>query len=257
VIYKKQGRIAYITINRPSEMNAINDDVIRGLCNAWIAVHDDPDVWIAIVTGAGDKSFSAGADLKNMSLRNDAAAIGSEFPPRPVQTPMRGLEVWKPIIAAINGYCFGGGLELALACDIRIAASHAVFGLPEVTRGIIPGGGGTQRLPRMMPFTIALEYLMTGERLTAEEALKYNLVTRIVPAEELMSAAEALAAKINQNGPVAVRIVKEAAYKGIGMPLADGLRLEESLLQKVLNTKDAKEGPRAFVEKRRPVYKGC
>jgi len=227
------------------------------LCDAWMAVRDDPDVWVAIVTGAGEKSFSAGADLKEMRQRNDAAAAGSESPPRPVQTPTRGLEVWKPIIAAINGYCFGGGLELALACDIRIAASHAVFGLPEVTRALIPGSGGTQRLPRVMPFAIALEYLLTGERLTAEEALNYNLISRIVPADELMSAAEALAAKINRNGPMAVRIAKEAAYKGIDVPLADGLRLEELLLQKVLDTEDAKEGPRAFAAKRQPEYKGC
>lgn len=256
VLYEKRGRIAYVTINRPEAMNAINADVRRGLAEAFDDFRRDPKAWVAIVTGAGDKSFSAGADLKEMSQRSQSAGGGEDFwAPVPV-TLVRGMEVWKPIIAAVNGYCLAGGLELALACDIRIAAEHATFALTEVMRGILPAGGGTQRLPRTVPFGIALEMMFTGDRIDAHEAWRIGLVNRVVPAAELMPTAEALAGRICQNAPLSVRAVKELAYHGRNLPLDEGLREELMIAQIIRATEDSKEGPLAFAEKREPEWKG-
>ncbi len=256
VLFEKKGHIAYITLNRPEVMNAMNLEMWGAMTEAWLKVRDDPDVWTAIVTGAGDRAFSAGADLKELAELQPKIASG-ELPRDilPEITPMRGLEVYKPFIAAINGYALGGGLELALACDIRIAADNARLGLREVVQAIIPGMGGTQRLPRLVPFGIALEILMTGDWVTAEEAYRIGLVNKVVPAAELMSAAEALANRINENGPLAVRMVKELAYRGVRMPLDEGIRLERSFAQNLHMTEDAKEGPLAFAMKRKPEYK--
>jgi enoyl-CoA hydratase/carnithine racemase len=238
-------------------MNAMNSEMWQGMTDAWINVRDDPNVWTAIVTGAGERAFSAGADLKEMAMMQAAMASGGEVPKMvPDVTPMRGIEVYKPFIAAINGYALGGGLELALACDIRIAAEHATLGLSEVQRAIMPGMGGTQRLPRFVPFGMALEILMTGDRISAQEAYRIGLVNRVVPLVELMPTAEALAKRISENGPLAVRAAKEAAYRGVRMSLDEGLRLELLLLQGLIASEDAKEGPVAFAEKRKPQYKG-
>ena len=256
VLYEKKGRIAYITLNRPEALNAINREAWDGLTKAWIEVRDDPEVWIAIVTGAGDKAFSAGADLKEIG--EFLMMPEDKRPPSVVPdiTPMRGLEVWKPFIAAINGIATGGGLELAMACDIRIAAENARFGLAEVRQALMPSMSGTQRLPRLIPFGKALEILMTGDFIDAQEAYRLGLVNRVVPLKELMPTAEALANRICENGPLAVRAIKEAAYRGIQMSLAEGIRLEEYVSRTLTATQDAKEGPRAFAEKRKPVYKG-
>ena len=256
VEFEVKGRTAYITMNRPEQMNAMNLEVWQGLTDAWIRVRDDPEIWTAIVTGAGDKAFSAGADLKEMSENRAMLERGETPPARPEITPHRGLEVWKPFIAAINGFCLAGGLETALACDIRIAAEHARFGLSEVTRAIIPGAGGTQRLPRVVPFCKALEILLTGDHIDAQEAYRIGLVNKVVPLAELMPAAEAIANKINENGPLAVRAIKEAAYRGVNMPLAEGLRLERLLSDVIRQTEDSREGPLAFAQKRKPVYRG-
>jgi len=256
VLYEKKDRIAYITLNRPEVLNAINQETVRALTEAWIKVRDDPDVWVAIITGTGDRAFSAGADLKEMAMRRSTIEGGE--PPQDIYPPLiptRGLEVYKPFIAAINGIAAGGGLEIALACDIRIAAEHARLGQPEVLRAIMPGWGGTQRLPRFIPFGIALEILMTGDFISAEEAYRIGLVNKVVPAAELMPAAEALARRINENGPLAVRTIKEAVYRGVRMPLEDALHLEKALSQNLHQTEDAKEGPLAFVQKRKPEYK--
>ncbi len=256
VLYEKRGRIAYVTINRPEAMNAINADVRRGVADAFEDFRRDPEAWVAILTGAGDRAFSAGADLKEMSQRSQSAGREDDFwAPSPV-TLVRGMEVWKPIIAAVNGYCLAGGLELALACDIRVAAEHATFALTEVTRGILPAGGGTQRLPRTIPFGIALEMLFTGDRIDAHEAWRIGLVNRVVPAAELMPTAQALARRICQNAPLSVRAVKELAYRGRNLTLEEGLR-EESMTDRIIRTtEDSREGPRAFAEKREPEWKG-
>ncbi|MFQ5987279.1 MAG: enoyl-CoA hydratase-related protein [Dehalococcoidia bacterium] len=258
VLYEKKGHIAYITLNRPEVMNAINTEAARGLAEAWENVRDDPEVWTAIVTGAGDRAFSAGADLKEVAAMRMQAEQGGE----PVElsilrfVPMRKAEVYKPFIAAINGVATGGGLELALICDIRIAADSARLGLREVVQSLMPGWGGTQRLPRLIPFGMALEILMTGDFVSAEEAYRIGLVNKVVPFDELMPAAEALATRINENGPLAVRAAKEAAYRGMRMPLDEGLQLERLLLQSLIMSEDAKEGPIAFAQKRKPEYKG-
>ncbi len=258
VLYEKKGHIAYITLNRPEVMNAINTEVARGLAEAWDNVRDDPEVWTAIVTGAGDRAFSAGADLKEVAAMSMQAEPGGE----PVVlsilrfVPMRKPEVYKPFIAAINGVATGGGLELALICDIRIAADSARLGLREVVQSLMPGWGGTQRLPRLIPFGMALEILLTGDFVSAEEAYRIGLVNKVVPFDELMPTAEALANRINENGPLAVRAAKEAAYRGMRMPLDEGLQLERLLLQSLIMSEDAKEGPLAFMQKRKPEYKG-
>lgn len=261
IIYEKRDRIAYLTLNRPEVMNAMNPLMGRELAQAWTDFRDDPEAWVAIVTGAGERAFSAGADLKAMAERTQEDFAREFWHPDPRGSVayggiMRGLEVYKPIIAAVNGFALGGGLELALSCDIRIASENARFGLAEVTRALIPGAGGTQRLPRMIPMAIAMHMLLTGEPLDAQEAYRVGLVNKVVPAAELIPTAEGIARRICENGPLAVKAIKEAAYKGLNMTLDHGLRLEQLLSQMIRRTEDAKEGPRAFAEKRKPAYKG-
>ena len=255
-IYEKKGRIAYLTINRPEARNAMNREVWDGLIKAWADVRDNPDVWVAIVTGAGDKAFSSGQDLKEVAEWMAMPEAKRPAMPLPEINPMRGMQVWKPVIAAINGLCIGGGLELALACDIRIAADTARLGLAEVKQGVIPGNSGSQKLPRLIPFAKALELLMTGDLVDAAEACRLGLVNKVVPFNQLMPESEALAGHICENGPLAVRAVKELAYRGMEMSLADGLKLEVEIGARLSRSEDAKEGPRAFTEKRKPVWKG-
>ena len=249
-----QGHVAIITLNRPEAMNAFSQELVSAFADAITRFETDRELRVAIITGAGDRAFSAGADLKEMAQRNTEAG------PRPTiwdpQQPAlwRGKEVWKPLIAAINGYALGGGLETAMSCDIRVAADTARLGLPEVLRGIIPGAGGTQRIPRLVPFGIAIELLMTGRHITAEEALRIGLVNRVVPRAQLMDAAMEIAREIEKNAPLAVRAVKEAAYRGIQTTLAEGLRIENFQSEAIRHTSDAKEGPRAFAEKREPNW---
>ncbi len=259
VLYERRRRLAIITLNRPEALNALNSGVRQGLFDAFTRFRDDPDAWVAIVTGTGDRAFSAGADLKEMSAGRQAELTGERVDPfwepdRPALN--RGLPLWKPIIAAINGYCLAGGLELALSCDIRIAVPHARFGLTEVLRGILPGGGGTQRLPRTVPFGIALELMLTGAHIEADEAYRIGLVNHIVPAERLMAEAEALAERICANAPLSTRAIKEAAYRGIGVTLDEGLRIEALLSRILRTTEDSREGPKAFAEKRPAQFKG-
>jgi E-phenylitaconyl-CoA hydratase len=254
VLYEKRGQTVVLTLNRPEAMNAINREVRDGLRESFLKFRDDDDARTLIVTGAGDKAFSAGADLKEMSIlqqqrHTDPAGATTA-------AVLRNIELWKPIIAAVNGYCLAGGLELALACDIRIASDSASFALTEVTRGIIPGNGGTQILPRVVPLGMALELMFTGEHIGADEAYRIGLVNRVVPQSELMTAAMALAQRINESAPISIRLVKEAALKGLDLPLMDGLRMESLFSMFVHTTDDAKEGPRAFAEKRKAVYKG-
>jgi len=258
VIYEKKDKIAYIKINRPEAMNAISSEVLTALTNAWLDVRDDPDIWVAVVTGEGDRAFSAGADLKELAKwQLEAMQEGRPVRPDwPEINPMRGIEVWKPFIAAINGIATGGGLELSMACDLRIAADTARLGLMEVKQSLIPGWGGTQRLPRLVPFAKALEILLTGDFIDADEALRIGLVNKVVPQNELMSAATDLAKRLCENGPLAVRAAKEAAYRGVRIPLNDALMLESYIIGNLFQSEDVKEGPRAFAEKRKPVYKG-
>ena len=250
--YKKEGRIGIFTINRPEALNAMNVQASRELHEAMIDFRDDPEVWVGIITGAGDKAFCSGVDVK------EAAPFikeGKGLPWEVVTSPMRGLDIWKPLIAAINGLALGGGLEIALACDIRIAAENARLGTPEVNLGLIPGLGATQRLPRMVPWCKAAEILLMGRPIDAQEAYRIGLVNKVVPLEQLMPTAKEWAETICQAGPLAVRATKEAMINGYNMTLEEGLQLEHSLEVYATNTEDFAEGTKAFVEKRKPDYK--
>jgi len=249
VDYVKEGRIAIITINRPEAMNALNADVQREMREAMIDFRDNNDLWVAIITGAGDRAFSAGADIKEFR-----PATGEEQVTRE-ETPVRADTIWKPFIAAIHGYCLGGGLELALTCDIRIAADNAQLGQPEINIGFMPGAGATQRLPRFIPRALAAEIILTGERISAQEAYRIGLVNRVVPRDQLMPTAMEIANTICRKGPLGVRAAKEAMIRGYDMPLEEGLLLERKLANYIRTTEDFMEGARAFVEKRPPQYK--
>jgi enoyl-CoA hydratase/carnithine racemase len=258
VLYEQKDRVVTITMNRPEAMNAIDPETHQALVEAWVRFRDDESAWVAILTGAGDRAFSAGADLKKMmpaALAGrrgyDPAAHGGFG----LGGITRGLEIFKPMIAAINGFCLAGGLEQALACDLRIAAAHARFGLTEVRWAIMPGAGGTQRLPRAVGLTRALEMILTGAQIDAAEAHRIGLVNSVVPLPELQPAAQAMAAMLCERGPLALRAAKEAVIRGLSLPLPDGLRLEAFLAGTLRGTEDAVEGPRAFAEKRAPQFK--
>lgn len=257
--YRKKGKIAIITINRPEKMNALDPDSNRELIKAWIDFRDDEELLVAIITGAGTQAFCAGADLKRVeefySLTPFQRREISEREPA-LGGITRNLTIWKPIIAAINGVCLAGGFELALACDIRIASENATFGLTEVRWGIMPGAGGTQRLPRLIPLAKAVEMILTAEKIDAHEAYQMGLLNHVVPLPELMSASLKIAEKICENGPLAVRAAKEAILRGIDLSLDEGLRLEQFLAEPLRQSEDAREGIRAFREKRKPVFKG-
>ncbi|MBW2085162.1 MAG: enoyl-CoA hydratase/isomerase family protein [Deltaproteobacteria bacterium] len=250
VDYEKEGRIAIITINRPEAMNALNADVREEMQAAFIDFKDNPDLWVAILTGAGDRAFSAGADIKDFQQ-----ATSEEVEGRQEAALIRADMIWKPFIAAIHGYCLGGGLELAMTCDIRIAAEDAQLGQPEVNIGFMPGAGATQRLPRFVPRAVAAEILLTGNRINAQEALRIGLVSRVVPLDQLMSTAREIADTICTRGPLGVRAAKEAMVRGYDMTLEEGLKLERKLVTYLRTTEDFMEGARAFAQKRPPQYK--
>ncbi|MEK7872313.1 MAG: enoyl-CoA hydratase-related protein [Chloroflexota bacterium] len=250
--YEKKDRIAIFTINRPDAFNSLDPDTLEEFSKAMVDFRDDAQLWVGVVTGAGQKAFCAGADLTKTIPR----MLNAQEPWRPPATIMREMELWKPLIAAVNGVALGGGCELALACDIRIAAENATFGQPEVKWSIIPGWGGTQRLPRQVPYARAAEMVLMGRSIKAEDALRIGLVNAVVPQDKLMSTALEWAREICSQGPLAVRAAKEAMLRGMEMPLEAGLRLEQMLFDNLRHTADAREGPRAFAEKRKPVFKG-
>jgi len=247
--------VATITINRPERLNAMDAEHYAGLSEAWSRVRDDPAVRVAIVTGAGERSFTTGADIKSFV----AAPPGLQqmWLTQKDQLLNRGLEVWKPVIAAVNGYCLGGGMTLLMATDIRLAAPHATFSLAEVKRGVVAGNGGTQRILSQLPYAIGMEMLLTGEAIDAETAARWGLVNRVVPAEGLMDAARQTAARIAANAPLAVQAAKELAVRAREMPLAAGLRFEQVANRLLQFTEDAVEGPKAFAEKRPADFKGA
>jgi enoyl-CoA hydratase/carnithine racemase len=260
VLYEVRDRTAFITLNRPEQMNALNTALRTQLRDCLLQFRDDPEVWTAVITGAGDRAFSAGADLKEAAAGRRNREEGGEAPAR--ETNIAAVlradmeKIMKPMIAAINGYCLAGGLELALRCDIRIAADHAKFALTEVARGLLPGGGGTQRLPRAVPLGMAMEMIFTAEHIDAAEAYRIGLVNRIMPLADLMPAAEELARKINANAPISVRASKEAIIRGMSTSLEEGLLIEAEMARVASATEDAREGPRAFAEKRPAQFRG-
>jgi len=252
--YEKVGRIATITIDRPASMNALDVATNQAMADAFADFRDDPELWIAVLTGAGDRAFCAGADLKSLiPARIEAARTGASAGPS-FGGITRDFDTWKPLVAAINGYCLAGGLELALACDIRIASDTARFALTEVTWGFIPGAGGTQRLPRMIPLGRAMDMILTARQIDAAEALTLGLVSQVVPLADLAAATQDLTENLLRRGPLALRAAKQAILQGYEQPLREALALETRLFTQLLQTEDAEEGPRAFAEKRPPHF---
>jgi len=256
-IYEKKDRIAYVTINRPEVMNALHAPAHQELWDIWCDFRDDPQVWVAIIIGAGDRAFSAGNDLK---YHAEQFAQGSYFPRLLPPGGFGGItnrfDCWKPIIAAVNGYALGGGFEIVLACDIAIAAEHTRFGLPEPTVGLMAAAGGAQRLPRQVPQKIAMGMMLTGRQITAQEAYRIGLVNEVVPLVELMPTAERWAQEILECAPLAVRASKQASTMGLELPLEAAISNQYYAFQQMLFSEDAMEGPKAFAEKRRPIWKG-
>ncbi len=268
ILYEKKGRIVCITINRPERRNALNFEAFGLLAKAWLDFRDDPDLWVAIITGAGDRAFCAGGDLKEfiktvtenigeLSASGGSETLGSGVPVNAsLVAVLREVEIYKPIIAAVNGACMAGGMEMLQGTDIRIAAEHATFAIAEPRRGLFPGGGSPSKLPRQVPFPWAMEILLTAEPISAQKAYHYGIVNEVVPLPELLPTAMRYAELICKNGPVAVRKVKEAAVKGLGLPLKEALNQEMTYAAEVFSTEDAMEGIQAFNEKRLPVWKG-
>jgi enoyl-CoA hydratase len=251
---ERDGHVATMTINRPEVRNALNGRAMEDLRSAALVIKHDADLRCLIITGAGDRAFVAGADIREL------AGLG---PVEARQFALRGQHVLdlietmgKPVIAAVNGYALGGGCELAMACTLRIAADTASFGLPETTLGMIPGYAGTQRLARLVGKGRALDLLLTGRRIDAHEALQIGLVNRVVPAGSLLSEARALAGRLAGNAPVAMRLAIEAINRGLDLPLSDGALLEAALFGLAFSTEDMREGVAAFLDKRSATFKG-
>jgi enoyl-CoA hydratase/carnithine racemase len=254
VLYEKRGLIAYVTLNRPKVLNALNKAIIAELKAAFEDSRDDLAVRGVILTGAGDKAFAAGADISE--IVNDTA-VEAEEKTRYGQAVTTLIEnLGKPVVAAVNGFALGGGCELAMACTIRLAVESAKFGQPEVKLGIMPGYGGTQRLPRLVGKGRALQLILTGEIIGAQEAYRIGLVNEIVPNGNLIARAEAILKQINSNAPVGVKFSIEAVNKGLETNLAEGLLIEASLFGICAATEDKREGTSAFLEKRFPQFHG-
>jgi len=250
MLYEKRDRIAIVTINRPEAMNAFTPEMLHAMDAAFAEFNSDPDVWVAILTAAGEKSFCTGMDLKAaIPMMQTGDELGyTDHTKRPFS------DVFKPIIAAINGYCIAGGMEFLQGTDLRIAAEHATFGLGEVRWGIIPTGGSHIRLPRQIPWAVAMELLLMGRPISAKRAYDIGLVNEVVPADQLMPTALKWAETICKNGPLAVRTAKEIAVRALS--LEPGFVLEKAIGARVFASEDAKEGPRAFAEKRAPRFIG-
>jgi enoyl-CoA hydratase len=254
VLYEKKGAIAYVTLNRPKVLNALNQKTWEELRAAFEDARDDTAVRGVIVTGAGDKAFAAGADISELA---QATAVEAEKGSRYGQEVLNLVEnLGKPVIAAVNGFALGGGCETAMACTIRVASENAKFGVPEVTLGLIPGGGGTQRLPRLVGKGRALELILSGKMIGADEAFRIGLVNEVVPAADLIPRAEAILKPILFNAPLSVKFALEAVNKGADTSLSEGLSLEASYFGLCAGTEDKQEGTQAFLEKRRPQFQG-
>jgi len=252
--YEKKGAIAYVTVNRPKVLNALNMATMKELHAAFTTVSDDAEVRVAILTGSGEKAFIAGADISELATQD--AVMGKEYAQRG-QAVLDLIEnCGKPVIACINGFALGGGCEIAMACTMRLASDNAKLGQPEVKLEIIPGYGGTQRLPRLVGKGLANQLVLTGEMITAQEAHRIGLVNEVVAAGELVHRAEAIAQKIVANAPLAIKYCLEAVNKGMEMTLQEGLFLEASLFGVCCATQDKAEGTKAFLEKRAANFQG-
>ncbi|MBT9447543.1 MAG: enoyl-CoA hydratase/isomerase family protein [Hyphomonadaceae bacterium] len=264
VNFERRGHVAIITLNRPEARNAISPEMLVRLAEAWTQVRDDREVRVAVVTGAGEKAFCSGADLGRFiplmsgarppedewdrRVLADREALGTGF--------LRTFDVVKPVIAAINGHAIAGGMELVQGTDLRIASDTAKFGVQEVKWAIFPGGGSTVRLPRQVPYARAMELLLTGDLITAPEAFQLGFLNRVVPQVEVLPAALELAERIAANGPIAVQAIRRSARACLGRPEVEAMQIESEMAAPVFRTEDAQEGPLAFMQKRKPVFKG-
>ena len=256
VIYEKKGRVAYVTINRPEVMNAISPPVSEELWEVWSEFKNDPDAWVAIFTGAGDRAFSAGNDLKYQAEHMSQPGAMDIKNPGGFGGTTANFECNKPIIAAVNGFAMGGGLEIALVCDIIIAADHARLGLPEPKVGLFAAAGGVHRLPRMIGLKQAMGMILTAKPVTAQEAYRIGLVNEVVPLKDLLPTAERWANDILQCSPVSIRASKESVMKGLEMPVLDAMKAEFPAAMALWTSEDLIEGPLAFAQKRAPQWKG-
>ncbi len=247
-------RLAWLTIQRPEKLNALNNDVLKELEQAFADLEQDDRVGAVIVTGAGEKAFVAGADIAELKRLDSASARVQALRGQTVFQRIEAMS--KPVIAAVNGFALGGGCELALACHIRVASENARFGLPEVSLGIIPGYGGTQRLPRLVGKGVALDLILSAEMLTAADALRAGLVSRVFPQADLKAGVEKLARTILSRGPLALRSALAAVHQGLEMPQDQGLQYEAALFGLLAATQDMQEGMGAFMEKRAAQFKG-
>ena len=258
VKFEVDDRVATITLNRPQVLNAISTKMFATLTEIWREVRDNPEIWVAIITGTGERAFSAGVDLKEENT--SVAAAGQDnlwriFQHRALEQIDDGIDLFKPIIAAVRGYCMGGGVTLLSVCDIRVAGHSATFALPEVRRGILPTLGATQRLPRQLPLPAAMELLLMGEPIDAERALQIGLINKVVDDQDVLAAAQDYAARFREIPPLTVRAIKEAVVRGQSMPIEEGMALEAVLGAATKMTEDFREGVAAFVEKRKPQFK--
>jgi enoyl-CoA hydratase/carnithine racemase len=252
-LYEKKGHVATITLNRPQVLNSIHPPAAEELSAIWDDALADDNVWVIVLTGAGEKAFSAGNDLKYTAEKG----VGSVTMPKGGFAGFTSrMDMWKPTIAAVNGFALGGGFEMALACDLIIAAEHARLGLPEPRVGLMAGAGGVFRLPRQMPVKVAMGYMLTGKHMTAQEALRWGIVNEVVPLKDLMPTVERWVSEILECAPLSVRASKQAAMMGLDMPLAQALSHPFPLPEKMWRSEDADEGPKAFAEKRKPNWKG-
>jgi enoyl-CoA hydratase len=264
LLVEQRDGVVVLTMNRPAARNALSPEMLVRLARAWHEYRDTDALRVAILTGAGNEDFCAGGDLKRtMPLLTGARQPEDEWDhalmadlTQFTDAILRGFELYKPVIAAVNGNALGGGTEMTNACDLRIAAAHARFGTPEAKVGLLPGGGSISRLPRQIPYAKAMEMLLIGDSFSAAEALAMGLLNYVVPPDALMPTAHALADKLAANGPLAVRKIKEGVQRSSGLPLADAYRIENEVAVAVMTSRDAREGPRAFKEKRKPRFTG-
>ncbi len=264
LLVEKSDGIMLLTMNRPEAGNALSPQMLVKMAEAWYEFRDTRDLRVAILTGAGDKDFCAGGDLKlTMPLVTGARQPQDEWDHKLVSNYtlftdaiLRGFALYKPVIAAVNGSALGGGTEMTNACDLRVAAEHATFGTPEAKVGLLPGGGSISRLPRQIPYAHAMEMLLIGDAVTAQQALAMGLLNYVVPKDAVLPKARALAARLAENGPLAVQKIKEGVIRTSGLPLHEALAIENEVSVAVMMSKDAREGPRAFKEKRKPRFTG-
>ena len=249
--YEKRKRVATVTVHRPDVMNALHPPANEELDRVWNEISADPDIWVAILTGAGERAFSTGNDLKWTATHGMPRMPASGF-----GAITNRHDLTKPLIAAVNGFAVGGGFEMALACDVIVAAEHARFGLPESRVGLMAADGGVHRLPRHVPLKIAMGLLLTGRQITAAEAQRWGLVNEVVPGSKLLDTAQCWAEEMMECAPLSLQATKEAALGGLGRPLADAMSAQYPGVARLFASEDATEGPRAFAEKRKPLWRG-